>query len=1588
MPNLGGVKQRHKSFSSKGGCRPSLRYSIVPGSISFLIRFLIQLSLLFRIGEAANPGPYAIGTFNPTGLLNKGQIMSDLPHGLWGVSESHLTRLGVRRFKDELNFAKECKHKFYTNVVAEKLSSSEGSIGGKAQGVGILTSLPGRSLPVTWGQDVFDEARVYAGTAMQSGQWIKMGVMYGYAFREKNIETRQKSNKLLSHLVQRVVYESKGPRVVCGDFNQDHGVLEQTSRLQEEGFVELQQYAKAVWGQAVEPTCKGKTTKDFVWISRELIPFLQKVVVDPTMFADHAVVYGVFKEFSKPESIPTWPKPLELPWDDIGDTQSAELALPDHSGNPSVDLPNVMHCVENFVHQKLQDQGKGGLLIAQRGRSQRTEPTWCKHPSQPPRVGRVCDIQPEFCGENITHNRWLRQLRRLMHLEQLLARDTLTPDIIDQASQVWCAIKSAPGFKGGFRSFWIQESSWAGHEPNTLPRGLPSKDIAGRAYSRFLAEFRAFEQSLKKARVERAKQARRDNPSKIYQDVKKPRAIPVQTVVTKQTATVVWVSDDGTQCQYEPAHLDIHEAVHTEVGPISFTAHTAGSLEGLQGLSLEEGDLLYQDTWVSSHRDIFKAFETFWIPMWQKHQHDNDTKWDPFVAHCLENIPQRQHIMDHSPITLAQWQKVVGGKKAKSAMGPDGITRKDLISMPVAAQQAIVDSLNDIEGGSQWPVTCLLGLITSLEKHDRAKTVCDYRPICIFSLLYRCWASLRAREMLQWLSMIAPPNLMGSCPGRDASMLWYQIASLIEEGNVQGTHWAGLIADLSKCFNILPRIPVMLLARKYGIPSNLCRVWQAALSAMPRRFVANGAVSPQHYSCNGFPEGDPLSVVAMMLVNLALNEFMQIRCPIADCWTFVDDWQLTANNAQDIQQGLHELTVFTQLLDIPMDSDKSAVWSTDASSRRDFRTAGLPITYHGRNLGGHLTYCKVVTNYTIQTRIAKQKDLWVWLQRSFAPHPQKLLALMVVAWPRCLHGISVNMLGSKHFTKMRTKAVQSLGDHRKGTSPLLHLSCLNDPRTDPEFYACWLTIKHFRVFSNPQIAFPMVDYLLHVSDVQDRSGPCSVFIQKLQLLGWTWKGGGFIEDHEQLPLHILHDPVQWLWLRARHAWWARILAVVSQREGFQGLASADVIRSIHTFKSLPDDQRQLLVVSMNGTFFTRDKLFASGHFPSKKCPWCEHQDSVFHRHWECHYHQSSRAKIPSHVFNQFSEQPECMMQHGWCQESPHRLSLACKLLQLPDLTRDFHTEPTGALHHHLFTDGSCLSSHCQELRVATWGVVIASLEDDNFRPVSQGPLQGLYQTIFRAEATAFISACRYLLCFKIKGWIWSDNQQLVDYVNLVLKGCPPPSPKEPDHDVLESVRQLTMQAFDRQFLQGIVKVRSHESLDAYDDVVQQWVIRGNDAADKCAADARQGFDEFFGIWQALTNDLQNSADLCNHVHMHFVRVGLTAVQQKAQLRQDVAQQWAKENGDDEVQLEVSDTDISWATVAQVPDDFSSEFFGVSVGAVIKWLQGLTSSPDSVLQWVTTYQLLVDFQVQSGLNGMRYIQADQRWCSISDWEVHW
>ena len=90
--------------------------------------------MVARIGEATNPGPLTIGTANPTGVFGKAHLFQDLPAGaddcIWGMSETHLTKPGLDKFRFELKM--QCPNwRFVPGSPAPPLSSAPGTIGGK-----------------------------------------------------------------------------------------------------------------------------------------------------------------------------------------------------------------------------------------------------------------------------------------------------------------------------------------------------------------------------------------------------------------------------------------------------------------------------------------------------------------------------------------------------------------------------------------------------------------------------------------------------------------------------------------------------------------------------------------------------------------------------------------------------------------------------------------------------------------------------------------------------------------------------------------------------------------------------------------------------------------------------------------------------------------------------------------------------------------------------------------------------------------------------------------------------------------------------------------------------------------------------------------------------------------------------------------------------------------------------------------------------------------------------------------------------------------------------------------------------------------
>lgn len=414
-----------------------------------MLNYIILLSCI-RFGEARHPGPnfdgVAIGTFNGTGLLGKGKLVNTLPWGLWSATETHLSKPGLAQFRRELKFCKS-KQKFLTTSVAPLLSESLGSIGGKATGVGLLSSFPCRNLPCQWPHDLHETGRVHAGAACINNSWIRVGSFYGFAPCPKNKTTQEKSDSLLELLTDRIVHGSKGFRVISGDFNQPIRTLPQTEEWSKLGFVEIQEYAWQKWNRPVEFTCKAKSVRDYVWISAELIPFLDSVHTDDSWFADHSLLYAKFRSFDNPAPMPIWRKPLPLPWEICGSLHDVEL--PPQSSQETIaancreQLQHLMHQVEELVDSKLRSMEQPGLLPNHWGRAATHDVTWRRDQTTPLKKGRDCDDAPTFTGENFQHSQWLRQLRRIRSLIRLHTVLPLSSVKLDQAWSVWTAIKEA-----------------------------------------------------------------------------------------------------------------------------------------------------------------------------------------------------------------------------------------------------------------------------------------------------------------------------------------------------------------------------------------------------------------------------------------------------------------------------------------------------------------------------------------------------------------------------------------------------------------------------------------------------------------------------------------------------------------------------------------------------------------------------------------------------------------------------------------------------------------------------------------------------------------------------------------------------------------------------------------------------------------------------------------------------------------------------------------------------------------------------------------------------------------------------------------
>ena len=1411
------------------------------------------------------------------------------------------------------------------------------------------------------------------------GQWIKAGVAYGYASDTYTRSTMDKTDQVLHQLTQRIVLQATGPRMLCGDFNHSKNSLPQFATWRQHGFVELQEYARQKWARPIAATTPSGNVIDHVWISSELIPLLESVHVETDWFADHHLVYGKFRPFGHAKPVPIWRKPLPIPWDEVPELPCPSTPFAVSQNETSI--PDVFRALETRVDKTMQQHDMPGLLPQQKGRCLTRAPCWQSHVITPLKPSRPNEVQVTFLGESFTHTKWCRQMRRLQSLKHLVRSPKSGASHVLHMNQLWASVRNAPGFPKGFPYAWANRSIRLPGSPDFLPRCVPSPQVCEVIFQSFRLEFEGLEKALRAARLKHARVRREADRNVTFKDVARPRSLPVQTLVQTNTAAVTAIDDDHCSFTYEPQALELQQPVFSSVGMLAVTEHTAGHIRCSQEVPFEVGDAIHQESLVGDVHAVFQAFHDLWSPMWNKHTDTPFDDWVPLMTRIADQVPRPDHPFVWTLITSDEWLAAARRRPAASATGPDGVARNDLLKMPMDLVQTLVDAINRIErDGQQWPQSCMVGLITSIEKHDRACQVGEYRPITVLSQVYRNWSSIRSRQLLQWMDGFCPPGMTGNRPGISTKHLWWRMAQSIESGHCEGSALGGIVTDVVKCFNTLPRPIVAFTARHIGVPAPLVTCWHQAVSQVERRFVVAGCCGDPIFSVTGYPEGDGLSVVAMSILNLAMHSLMQVTSPLAGVLSYVDNWELFTQIPECLPDAFSSLCSLAKDFDIRLDVKKSYAWALQSNDRAMLRKH-FEVKFDARDLGGHISYCKRKTMHTLSARMANHADSWTWLARSVAPTSQKLQLLSAVMWPRMLHGVSGLWISDSHCKKLRAKAMQSLGWKRKGASSVVQFGLSSDLKADPGFHCVACTILNFRRYCQPEIAFPVVTRLAHLAIPRYTPGPCGAFLHRLHELNWHWESDGFFRDHDGLRMHILDTPLQLLQHRMKLAWVCVIGGIVSSRKTYTGLQHVDLSLSHQMAEHLDPMSAGLLRAAMNGTFFTRDAQVHAGKAPDKSCPFCSLPDSVAHRHWECGFFSDIRKLLPRDVLEALPQFPECTRIRGWMTAVPKHLNLMRCLSDTPDTTKVFCASPFADVLH-LFSDGSCIAPTAISLRVATWGVCCADLQNDTFVPVSSGVVTGLLHTTLRGELTAAISACTFGNASGRPYFLWTDNQLVHDRVRAILLGVfKRPTVMMKDHDLWTVLFDLVREGVARKLFGHVVKVRSHEDPQQYSDIIDQFAIAGNDAADALALQARQGLSvHFWKLWTEVADDLLLRTKVAKEIQQMIIRIGTRVIAHKQALAAQADQAW---NVALQTPISHEVTDRSLVPLRPWTDLPAKHTMTEIAADLSTWLERLTSGADQRLHWVAAAHLLIHFQQCQGHHGYKFNQATNRWNFVKD-----
>lgn len=985
---------------------------------------------------------------------------------------------------------------------------------------------------------------------------------------------------------------------------------------------------------------------------------------------------------------------------------------------------------------------------------------------------------------------------------------------------MWSAILRARGFAPSFVLWWESCEFHAHGAPCVCPQFPPQLQVANAMFDTMVMAARALETELLKESRQYAKMRRAQQPHVIFRDVKEPAASGPEVLARSLTSTVEHVD-------HEQSFVSLVDAQDWSDQPILCNGkqlpviHAEGDGIWLESVSqVQPGMTVAQIQLDGSFESLSREFISAWKHRWQRHANVPSDRWAAVIAFARQHLP-RGHFQ-WPTLDVPSLQRVIKSKKARTSGGPDGVSLADLKAMPTAVLENFCSMFAQAEMTGEWPAQVVSGMVSSLAKTSAPASALDFRPITVLGLLYRCWSSHHAYIALRKLDGSLPAGLAGSRPNKFAGQIWASLLWEIEQAYSVQADLGGVIADVQKAFNHIPRLAIMEICAHVGLPCSLLLGWSGALTSMARRFQIREHVSEPVYSCTGVPEGCALSCVAMIVIDWSLHAWFQHMMPLSRPLTYVDDWQIITTDSHNLQLIMDNLVSFADMFDLPLDSRKTYSWSITASGRSSARGCGFRVVSRTKNLGAHVQFTRQHTNSILVERVQSLQLLWPKLRVSAPPYRQKLRAILAAAWPKGLHAIAATTLSSQWYQSLRAGAIKGLNVDGAGCNAHLHLGLVEVPLHDPQFWSIMHTFWFVRDCGDPShVEYQLAELVSGSSSVPENS-ITSTLLVRLQVLGWhVTPTGAICDSFGSFSLFDLCK--QELGFRASRAWQRVVAAEVSHRKGFDSLHRVDPQHVRDWLRMLSCSDRALFQRVLNGSHFTQDVVSFSQPGVGSECVYCGSTDSRYHRFWQCEFFHEQRAEFPPSLWPLLPSLPEVLTSFGWSLR-PHTDHTWFSMLA------QYSVHPAPALCAndedviHLFTDGSCLFQHDANCRFAAWGVICAPSNAqtiDACKVVDSGPLPGIVQNAYRAEVYAILRALECCRHVKNRLCLWTDCEAVAKRLRKYVKGVMP-KPNSPHADLWIAICQLLAQRPTGHV--GVFKVAAHQNAQAAGIVLKRGVI--------------------------------------------------------------------------------------------------------------------------------------------------------------------